>query len=131
MRRREFLIGAAAAACPVVARAQQAMPVIGFLGTTRPDEQRHAAFRRGLAEQGLIEGQSLSIEFLFAESQYDRLPAMVAEFQRRRALILASGNQAALAIKAANISTPTVFSIGESNTTRGSPPLLGLQPQRT
>ena len=118
MRRREFLgvLGSAAAAWPVAARGQQPSmpPVVGFLGSTEPNEPRHAAFRRGLAEQGFAEGRNISIEYLFAHSQYDRLPSLVANFRRLEVpVIFASGNQAALATKAANVACPVVFAIGD------------------
>lgn len=116
MKRREFIgvLAGIATSWPSAIQGQQTIPTVGYLGSTSPDEPRHAAFRQGLSEQGYVEGRNVAIEFLWAHSQYDRLPALVAEFQRRRLNVLfASGNQAANAAKAANISTPIVFSVGD------------------
>jgi len=116
--RREFisLFGGAAAAWPVAARAQPAMPVIGFLSSRSPGESNDlvVAFRRGLREAGFIEGQNLSIAFRWAEGRYDRLSALVAELVDLRVAVLftAGGPPAALAAKAATQTIPIVFFIG-------------------
>ena len=118
MRRREFirLIGGAAVALPLAARAQQpAMPVIGFLRSTSANASAGlvAALRRGLTEAGYTEGQNLVIEFRWAENQGERLPGLVADLIRDRcALIIAAGDVEAHAAKAATNSIPIVFATG-------------------
>ena len=88
MRRREFikLIASGAAAWPLVARAQQPLPVIGYLdpSTTERGAPYFRTFLNGLKEAGFIDGKNLTIEYRAAEDHYDRAPAMVAEFVKRQ-----------------------------------------------
>jgi putative tryptophan/tyrosine transport system substrate-binding protein len=118
MWRREFitLLGGAAA-WPLAARAQHpAMPVIGFMSSRSPDDSTHlvAAFRQGLHEAGFVEGQSVGVEYRWAQGQYERLGPIAGELVRRNVAVLVAmgGVPSALAAKAATASIPIVFSVG-------------------
>jgi putative ABC transport system substrate-binding protein len=126
MRRRELItiLGGAATVWPFVTFAQPAVPIIGFLSSRSPADTTTlvAAFRNGLGEAGYIEGKNIAVEYRWADGQYDRLPALVADLvQRGVALLVTTGGEpSALAAKAATSTIPIVF------TTGGDPVKIGL-----
>ena len=127
MRRRELmlLVGGNALAWPLPARAQQpAMPLIGFLNSRSSGDTTHLvrAFRKGLAENGYVEGQNIAIEYRWAIGQYERLPALAVELVDRHVAILVAtgGEPVAIAAKAATSTIPIVFVVS------GDPAKLGL-----
>ena len=124
MRRREFvtLLGGAAAAWPLAARAQQpAMPVIGFLRSASFANVSHfvTAFRRGLKEVGFVEGQNVTIEFRSAEDRPDRLPALATDLIRQPVALIVGDIISAIAAKIATTTVPIVFATGADPVTEG------------
>src|SRR5262245_51062262 len=120
IKRREFitLLGGAATAGPLAARAQQpAMPVIGFLSGRSPNDSVAIviAFQRGLGELGYFDGQNVEIDFRWALSHYDQLPALARDLVRRKVTVIVAtggGVTSTRAAKAATSSIPIIFVSG-------------------
>jgi putative ABC transport system substrate-binding protein len=126
MRRREIitLVGSAVAWRSAVRAQQQAMPVVGLLSANMQSVSDNlvAAFRKGLADSGYVEGRNVTVEYRWAEGKYDRLPALASELVRRPVAVIAipDTTPGALAAKKATSSIPIVFGTG------GDPVKLGL-----
>jgi putative tryptophan/tyrosine transport system substrate-binding protein len=117
MQRREFIAGLGAAAIPLGVQAQPSLPVVGFFNGSSASASAAlmAAFRKGLAETGYVEGQNVTVEYNWLEGKYDRLPALMTDLVHRRVAVIATPGTppAALAAKAATDTIPVVFGVGE------------------
>src|SRR6516162_2048644 len=124
MKRRAFitLLGGAAAAWPLAARAQQALPVIGYFSGRSPDAEApiRVPFLKALEASGFTDGRNVAIEYRFAEGQDERLPALAAELVRRPVtMLVATDRPSALAAKAATATLPIVFASGADPVQQG------------
>src|SRR5262245_14377674 len=114
MKRRDFitLLGGAVAAWPLAARAQQRLPVIGFLHIASPGAYVHviAGFRRGLAESDFVEGRDITVEYRWAEGELGRMPSLLADLLRHQVSVIVGSLQGAQAAKSAGVTIPVGFS---------------------
>ena len=109
------MLGGMAATWPLAARAQQvSVPVVGFVRSTSAADSTHlvTAFRQGLKEAGFVEGQNVAVEYRWADNQFDRLPALVADLLHRPVVVIVGNFNSALAAKAATTTVPIVFTTG-------------------
>src|SRR6516165_11890870 len=129
MRRREFmgLVGGAAITWPVAARAQQQMPVIGWLFgvSAQAGQPPLTAFRKALGAEGFVEGQNVQIEYRWADSQYDKLPAMAADLVAKSVTVIVAGggDPSGHAAKAATSTIPIVIVTGSDPVKEGLSPI--------
>src|SRR5216683_5116678 len=117
MRRRQFIkFFGAGVAWPLVARAQQSLPLIGYMTSRslKDSEPHTAAFLRGLGETGYVPGQNVRIEYRWADGHYERLPEIAVELAKLplAALVAAGGEPSAIAAKSATATVPIIFLIG-------------------
>ena len=123
MKRREFIVlaGGAATAWPLIARAQQQIPLVGFLNGQSAGGYAHvvAAFKQGLNETGFVEGQNVTIEYRWADQHFDRLPELAADLVRRQPTVLVATGGSQRAVIAATKTIPIVAGFG------GDPVRLG------
>jgi putative tryptophan/tyrosine transport system substrate-binding protein len=130
MRRRDFIgiFGGAAAAWPLLARAQTAVPVIGYMSARSPEDtvQVLEAFLKGLSDGGFVNGQNVNIEYRWARGDYGRLPALANELVQKRVTILVAtgGDASARAAKQATATIPVVFNTGSDPVKAGLVPSL-------
>jgi putative ABC transport system substrate-binding protein len=123
LKRREFitLLGSAATAWPLAARAQQTVPVVAFVTGGTASASRLVAFRSGLGDTGYAERQNVTVEYHQLDGRYERLPALLAELVQRRVAIIAAPNSTAVALaaKAATQTIPIVFGASENPVSLG------------
>ena len=123
MKRRDFitLLGGAVAAWPLAARAQQRLPVIGFLHIASPGAYVHviAGFRRGLAESDFVEGRDITVEYRWGEGELDRMPSLLADLLRHQVSVIVGSLQGAQAAKSAGVTIPVVFSTSDDPVKQG------------
>src|SRR5215204_934485 len=116
MRRRELMavIGGVAAGWPASARAQQTMPVIGYVSgrSLEYEERLLSSFRKGLEEEGYTAGRNVAVQYRFSDGDDSRLPAIAAEFVRHQVAVIVASGPSAVAVKAATSTIPIVFSTG-------------------
>jgi putative ABC transport system substrate-binding protein len=127
MRRREFIAGlGGAAALPFAARAQQRLPLVGFVSSGKAAAHVHnvAVFRQSLEKEGFVEGRTVAFDFRWAENQLDRLPALAADLVELAPAVIMANGLAAFRVKAATATIPLVFTTGSDPVRDGLVPSL-------